>query len=96
MRRGCFDVGSYRSLFCELALPSVPGRDLTNANQYIAGLALCSLANIASAEICRDLSPEIESLLGNSNPYIRKKACVCAIRVLKKNPELVENYVDKV
>lgn len=57
---------------------------------------MCALANIASAEICRDLSPELETLIDNSNPYIRKKSCLCAVRIIKKNPELAEGYVDKV
>ena len=33
--------------------------DLQSQNQYIAGLACCSIGNISSAEICRDLSPEV-------------------------------------
>jgi AP-1 complex subunit gamma-1 len=33
-----------------------------------------------AAEMARDLSPDIERLLENSNPYIRKKAALCAIR----------------
>lgn len=30
--------------------------------------------------MARDLSPDIERLLENPNPYIRKKAALCAIR----------------
>lgn len=37
--------------------------DLQSANQYIAGLACCAIGNISSAEICRDLSPEVEKLM---------------------------------
>ena len=28
--------------------------DLTHPNHFIVGLALCALANISSAEMCRD------------------------------------------
>ena len=51
--------------------PSMPGID--QMNQYIVGLALCALGNICSAEMARDLAPEVEKLLHNSNPNIRKK-----------------------
>uniref|UniRef100_A0A383VEJ1 AP-1 complex subunit gamma n=1 Tax=Tetradesmus obliquus TaxID=3088 RepID=A0A383VEJ1_TETOB len=71
--------------------------DLNNdKNPYIVGLALAALGNICSAEMARDLAPDVERLLERQpNPYIRKKAALCAIRVLKKNPELVEEFADK-
>jgi AP-1 complex subunit gamma-1 len=67
--------------------------DLSHPNQFIAGLALCSLGNIASQGIARDCAPEIEKLLASTNPYIRKKAALCAIRIVRKVPELLENFV---
>jgi len=70
--------------------------DLNHANQFIVGLALCACGNISSAGIARDLAPEVEKLLGSSNPYIRKKAALCAIRVLRKCPDLMENFVPRI
>ena len=70
--------------------------DLQAQNQYIAGLACCSIGNISSAEICRDLSPEVEKLMVGSNPFVAKKAALCSIRILRKCPELVDTYVDRV
>ena len=66
------------------------GEDLKQSNQYVVGLALCALANISSPEIARALNKEVEKLMRNSNPYIRKKAALCAIRVIRKCPELAE------
>ena len=54
--------------------------DLNSKNQYTVGLALCALGNIASTEMARDLAPEVERLLQSANPYIRKKAALCATR----------------
>lgn len=54
--------------------------DLNSRNQYTVGLALCALGNICSAEMARDLAPEVERLLLSANPYLRKKAALCASR----------------
>ena len=54
--------------------------DLNSADQYVIGLALTALGNICSAEMARDLSPEVDRLLSSGNPYLRKKVgrgCGC-------------------
>ena len=43
----------------------------------------------------RDLFPEIETLLSTANPYIRRKAALCAMRICKKVPDLQEHFVEK-
>ncbi|KAI1436062.1 adaptin N terminal region-domain-containing protein [Xylaria sp. CBS 124048] len=69
--------------------------DLGHSNQYIVGLALCTLGNIASIDMSRDLFPEIENLISTANPYIRRKAALCAMRICRKVPELQEHFVEK-
>ncbi|PYI17819.1 vesicle coat complex AP-1, gamma subunit [Aspergillus violaceofuscus CBS 115571] len=69
--------------------------DLNHSNQYIVGLALCALGNIASVEMSRDLFPEVEALMSTANPYIRRKAALCAMRVCRKVPDLQEHFLEK-
>ncbi|GAB0139198.1 hypothetical protein EsDP_00007411 [Epichloe bromicola] len=69
--------------------------DLGHSNQYIVGLALCTLGNIASIEMSRDLFPEIETLISTSNPYVRRKAALCAMRICRKVPDLQEHFLEK-
>jgi AP-1 complex subunit gamma-1 len=69
--------------------------DLNHSNQYIVGLALCTLGNIASIEMSRDLFPEIGTLLSTANPYIRRKAALCAMRICRKVPDLQEHFFEK-
>ncbi|CAA2988677.1 AP-1 complex subunit gamma-2-like [Olea europaea subsp. europaea] len=69
-------------------------QDLSHTNQYIVGLALCALGNICSAEMARDLAPEVERLLQFRDPNIRKKAALCSIRIVKKVPDLAENFIN--
>ncbi|KAJ5834467.1 hypothetical protein N7447_000493 [Penicillium robsamsonii] len=69
--------------------------DLNHSNQYIVGLALCTLGNIASVEMSRDLFPEVEALMSTANPYIRRKAAICAMRICRKVPDLYEHFLEK-
>uniref|UniRef100_A0A8C9SRZ5 AP-1 complex subunit gamma n=1 Tax=Scleropages formosus TaxID=113540 RepID=A0A8C9SRZ5_SCLFO len=64
--------------------------DLNHSTQYVQGLALCTLGCMGSAEMCRDLAGEVEKLLKTSNSYLRKKAALCAVHVIRKVPELME------
>ena len=43
----------------------------------------------------RDLFPEIETLISTSNPYIRRKAALCAMRICRKVPDLQEHFLEK-
>jgi AP-1 complex subunit gamma-1 len=69
--------------------------DMNHSNMYVVGLALATFGNIASEEMSRDLSNEIERLMGSSNTYIRRKAAICAMRIVKKVPDLLENFTSK-
>ncbi|VEU20214.1 DEKNAAC101043 [Brettanomyces naardenensis] len=70
--------------------------DLKSPNQYIAGLALSTLGNIASPELAKDLYANVESLLNTSSPYLRKKATIVAAKLVKKEPDLAEVFIEKI
>jgi AP-1 complex subunit gamma-1 len=65
--------------------------DMNNINQYISGMALCALGNIGNQEMCLALSREVQNQMSTENPLIRKKAALCAMRIIKK----VEDIEDK-
>ncbi|KAJ0237356.1 AP-1 complex subunit gamma-1 [Hirschfeldia incana] len=69
-------------------------QDLNHTNQYVVGLALCALGNICSAEMARDLAPEVERLIQFRDPNIRKKAALCSTRIVRKVPDLAENFIN--
>uniref|UniRef100_A0A480Q9F5 AP-1 complex subunit gamma n=1 Tax=Sus scrofa TaxID=9823 RepID=A0A480Q9F5_PIG len=62
--------------------------DLSQGIQAIQGLALCTLSTMGSAEMCRDLANEVEKLLLQPSPYVRKKAVLTAVHMIRKVPEL--------
>ncbi|XP_044731876.1 AP-1 complex subunit gamma-1 isoform X2 [Chrysoperla carnea] len=67
--------------------------DLNSPTQFVVGLALCTLGAIASPEMARDLAAEVERLMKSPNGYIRKKAALCAFRIIKRVPELMEIFL---
>jgi len=70
--------------------------DLNSENRFIAGLALCTIGNLATPDMSRDLAPEVDKHLKSQNPYLRKKACLAMSRCLTKCPDMVEDFVDRV
>ena len=44
----------------------------------------------------RDLAVDVEKLIKTSNPYLKKKSILCAIRIIRKVPELMEIYIPSV
>ena len=81
--------------FLKILADNRSSSDLNHSNQYVVGLALCTLGNIASIEMSRDLFQQIESLLSTANPYIRRKAALCAMRICRKVPDLQEHFIEK-
>ncbi|CAK7316950.1 AP-1 complex subunit gamma-like 2 [Vulpes lagopus] len=62
--------------------------DLNQGIQVVQGLALCTLSTVGSAEMCRDLATEVEKLLLQPGSYVRKKAVLTAVHMIRKVPEL--------
>lgn len=70
--------------------------DMNSENRFVAGLALCSIGNLATADMSRDLAPEVDKHLKSGTPYLRKKACLAMSRCLSKCPEMIEDFVERV
>eukprot|EP00977_Amphora_coffeiformis_P017926 scaffold6026_cov163-Amphora_coffeaeformis.AAC.6 len=70
--------------------------DLTSENKFVAGLALCAIGNLATADMSRDLAPEVDKHLKSNMAYLRKKACLAMARCLAKCPDMVEDFVDRI
>lgn len=70
--------------------------DLTSQNRFVAGLALCCIGNLATADMSRDLAPEVDKHLKSPLAYLRKKACLAMARCLSKCPDMVEDFAERV
>ncbi|XP_022346571.1 AP-1 complex subunit gamma-like 2 isoform X2 [Enhydra lutris kenyoni] len=70
------------------ATPPTLDSDLSQGIHAVQGLALCTLSTVGSADMCRDLATEVEKLLLQPGPYVRKKAVLTAVHMIRKVPEL--------
>jgi len=70
--------------------------DLNARNKFIAGLSLCTIGNLATPDMSRDLAPEVDKHLKAGLPYLRKKANLAMARCLTKCPDMVEDFVERV
>lgn len=59
----------------------------------MAGLALTAAANVCSEPMARDIFTDVLSRMSCSNPFLKKKACLCMISVLTKIPEMIEDMI---
>lgn len=72
-KAACYQYWEELVFFLLTGHPSKPYSDLSQGIQAVQGLALCTLSAMGSAEMCRDLATEVEKLLLQPSPYVRKK-----------------------
>jgi AP-1 complex subunit gamma-1 len=70
-------------------------KDLESNNQYIVATALNAIGEVATPDMCRDVSPDVIKLLSNNNPYIKKKAAGALTKIIRKCPELIDTVAEK-
>lgn len=70
-------------------------RDLTSGNALIQCLALDAVANLAGEDMVHDVIGDVTSLLDNTSPSVRRKACLVSLRIVKKVPGAAEAVLDK-
>eukprot|EP00520_Triparma_pacifica_P006035 CAMPEP_0118655956 /NCGR_PEP_ID=MMETSP0785-20121206/13227_1 /TAXON_ID=91992 /ORGANISM="Bolidomonas pacifica, Strain CCMP 1866" /LENGTH=874 /DNA_ID=CAMNT_0006548773 /DNA_START=115 /DNA_END=2736 /DNA_ORIENTATION=+ len=70
--------------------------DLGHSNQYIVGLALCTIGNLSTPDMSRDLCTSVDKHLRSGSPYIRKKAALAMCRCLEKCPDMIEDFTERI
>jgi AP-1 complex subunit gamma-1 len=70
--------------------------DLSHPNQFVVGLALASVGNLATGDMGRILIADADRCLRGNNPYLKKKAALVMIRIFKRVPEMIEEFADKI
>jgi len=70
--------------------------DLNSKNKFISGLSLCTIGNLATPDMSRDLAPEVDKHLKSGMPYLRKKGNLAMARCLTKCPDMVDDFIERV
>ncbi len=69
-------------------------RDLNAKESYIVALGLTAIAEVSTAEMCRELYPDVKKLMKSNSPYIRQRACLAAVRTIKNIPDTIEDFME--
>lgn len=60
----------------------------------MVALGLTAIAEVSTADMCRELYPAVKRLMKSSSSYIRQRACLAAIRIIKHIPDTIEDFVE--
>mmetsp|Transcript_69361 Transcript_69361/g.166304 ORF Transcript_69361/g.166304 Transcript_69361/m.166304 type:complete len:962 (-) Transcript_69361:125-3010(-) len=68
--------------------------DIASASEYVAALAMNTVANIGGSEFADNLWSDIAKILLNPGsqykPYIKRKAAICLLRLFRKDNETLQ------
>jgi len=71
--------------------------DMNSANEHITALALNTVANIGGAEFAHNLFADISKMLLSQgkqySPYLKRKACICLLRLYRKDNDTLQPEV---
>ena len=63
-------------------------------NNFVIALGLTAIAEISTDYMCRELYPDVKRLMKTSTPYIKQKACLAAVRIVKNIPDAIEDFLE--
>jgi len=67
---------------------------LSAKENYIVALGLTAIAEVSTADMCRELYPTVKKLMSSNSPYIRQRACLATIRIIRNIPDCIEDFLE--
>jgi len=62
-------------------------------NNYVVSLAIVALSEICTAEMCRELLPDLLKQFAQGSTFVKKKAALCCVKMAKLLPEATADIV---
>lgn len=75
--------------------PSCSSRQDLSSNPADVAVTLNGVSDIVTADLARDLSPELIAMLNHSRPHIRKRAVLTLYRVCEKYPNVLHQSITR-
>ena len=69
-------------------------KDLDSSNLSVVSLALNAIGEACTIDMCRELALDVGRMMTNSFVFIKKKAALACIKIVKKCPELIDTFVN--
>lgn len=66
----------------------------STTSNFIVALGLTSIAEISTEDMCRELYTEVKKLMKSTSSYIKKKAILSAIRIIRNIPDTIDDFME--
>lgn len=66
----------------------------STSSNFIVALGLTSIAEISTEDMCRELYTEVKKLMKSTSSYIKKKAILAAIRIIRNIPDTIDDFME--
>ena len=66
----------------------------STTSNFIVALGLTAIAEISTEDMCRELYTEVKKLMKSSSSYIKKKAILSAIRIIRNIPDTIDDFME--
>ena len=66
----------------------------SSTSNFIVALGLTSIAEISTEDMCRELYTEVKKLMRSTSSYIKKKAILAAVRIIKNIPDTIDDFME--
>ena len=66
----------------------------SSTSNFIVALGLTSIAEISTEDMCRELYTEVKKLMRSTSSYIKKKAILAAVRIIRNIPDTIDDFLE--
>ena len=66
----------------------------STTSNFIVALGLTSIAEISTEDMCRELYTEVKKLMRSSSSYVKKKAILAAVRIIRNIPDTIDDFIE--
>jgi AP-1 complex subunit gamma-1 len=59
-------------------------------------LALTAIGEVSTELMCRELYSEVKRLMKSSSSYVRQKAALAAVRIIRNIPDTIDDFSEMI